>query len=109
MEELNNKSFVEAIKKMKEEKTKEAQSYMLGEMMKAKFLNPTTLKVEPDKDGKVTIPEGTKISFYTIINTEKQKFAMAFTEQSELEKWINANVEAGAPKENFSKYNKNIK
>lgn len=103
MEELDNKNLVEAIRKMKEENTKESQSLMLGEMMKSKFLNPTTLKLEPDNDGKINIPSGTQISFYTITSIDKKRFAMAFTEREELNKWIEANIKAGAPENKLSK------
>ena len=103
MENLDNTNLVEAIRRMKENNTKENQSLMLGEMMKSRFLNPTTLKVQPDENGKVNIPAGTEISFYTITSTEGKKFAMAFTSQAELDKWIDANIKGGAPKEKFTR------
>lgn len=101
--ELDNKKFVDSIKRMKEEKTKESQSIMLEEMMQAKFLNPTTLNIKPDENGKLNIPQGTQISFYTIISTDKKKFAMAFTDNSEMNKWIEANIKGGVNPENISK------
>ena len=103
MEEIKNESLVEAIRKLKENNTKENQSIMLGEMMKSKFLNPTTLKVVPDENGKVNIPAGTEISFYTITSTSGKKFAMAFTSRPELDKWVDANTKAGVPAEKISK------
>ena len=103
MEELNNKNLIEAIKRMKAENTSEAQSNMLGEMMKSRFLNPTTLHIKPDENGNVNIPNGTTISFYTIVSTDKKKFAMAFTDQNELDKWIDVNLKAGVSKDTFTK------
>lgn len=103
MEKLDNQKFVNSIKKMKEEKTKESQSIMLGEMMQAKFLNPTTLNIKPDENGKVNIPVGTQISFYTIISTDKKKFAMAFTDNVEMNKWIDANIKGGVSPDKISK------
>lgn len=103
MEKIDNTRLTDAIKIMKEEKTKESQSIMLGEMMNSKFLNPTTLNVVPDKEGKINIPVGTKISFYTIVSTDKKKFAMAFTDNSELNKWYEANLKGGAAPEKLSK------
>jgi len=103
MEELDNKNLVDAIKKMKEENSKEAQSLMLGEMMKSKFLNPSTLNVQPNEKGEINISNGTKISFYTIISTDKKKFAMAFTDKMELNKWFDINVKNGTPAEKITK------
>ena len=103
MGKIENTKLIEAIKRMKQDKTKESQSIMLWEMMNAKFLNPTTLNAVPDKNGKVNIPVGTTISFYTIISTDKKKFAMAFTDNDELNKWYNANIQAGVKPENISR------
>ena len=103
MEKIDNSKFVNAIKVMKEQKTKESQSIMLGEMMESKFLNPTTLNIVPDKDGKINIPKGTQISFYTIMSTDKKKFAMAFTDENEMNKWYEANIKGGTKPELLSR------
>ena len=103
MEKIDNSKLINAINVMKEQKTKESQSIMLGEMMNSKFLNPTTLNIVPNKDGKINIPKGTQISFYTIMSTDKKKFAMAFTDNNELNKWYDANIKGGAKPENLSR------
>lgn len=103
MGKIDNSKFVNAIKVMKEQKTKESQSIMLGEMMNSKFLNPTTLNIVPDKDGKINIPKGTQISFYTIMSTDKKKFAMAFTDEIELNKWYETSIKGGIKPEQLSR------
>lgn len=103
MEKIDNSKLINAIKVMKEQKTKESQSIMLGEMMNSKFLNPTTLNIVPDKDGKINIPKGTQISFYTIMSTDKKKFAMAFTDEIELNKWYEASIKGGVKPEQLSR------
>ena len=91
MKKIENKKLIEAIKIMKENNTKKNRSIMLEEMMKSEFLNPTSLKLKSNKDGKAVIKEGEKISFYTISTIDNKKFAMAFTSIEEMNKWSEKN------------------
>ena len=45
MDTINNKELIDAIEKMKEEKTMESQNKVIAEVLKAKFMCPVILPI----------------------------------------------------------------
>ena len=89
---LTNPAMKKAIENARAEDTPQARSAVINEMLRATFLMPVQVGFEgkppkPDKDGKVTIPKNTKISFALLSTTDKRQYFMAFTDWDELHKW----------------------
>ena len=85
--EVDNKSLIEAISKMKEEKTLESQNRVIAEVLKAKFMCPVVLQSAPKGGGKITIDKTTQIQFSVVKTTEGKNYLIAFTTEEEVHKW----------------------
>lgn len=89
---LTNPALKQAMAAMKADNTPQTRNVMINEMMRATFLVPVQVgfaRTPPkmDKNGKVTIPPNTKISFALLGTTDKKQYFMAFTDWDELHKW----------------------
>ena len=87
MDTINNKELIDAIEKMKEEKTMETQNKVIAEVLKAKFMCPVILQDAPKGGGKININKDTKIQFSVIKTTDAKNFLIAFTSDEEVNKW----------------------
>lgn len=87
MDTINNKELIDAIEKMKEEKTMETQNKVIAEVLKAKFMCPVILQDAPKGGGKININKETKIQFSVIKTTNGKNFLIAFTSDEEVNKW----------------------
>ena len=87
MDTINNKELIDAIEKMKEEKTMESQNKVIAEVLKAKFMCPVILQDAPKGGGKININKETKIQFSVIKTTNGKNFLIAFTSDEEVNKW----------------------
>ena len=87
MDTINNKELIDAIERMKQEKTIEAQNKVISEVLKAKFMCPVILESAPKGGGKININKDTKIQFSIIKTTNDKNFLIAFTSEEEVHKW----------------------
>lgn len=89
---LTNPAMKKAMEAMKADNTPESRNLMVNEMMRSTFLVPVQVGFagpppKMDKNGKVTVPPNTKISFALLGTTDKKQYFMAFTDWDELHKW----------------------
>lgn len=93
MNKIDNTKLLELIEKLKEEKTMEAQSDVISEVLKAKFLCPVILENAPKGGGKIEVERDTKIQFSVIKTKEDKNFLIAFTSDEEVNKWQKSKVQ----------------
>lgn len=85
--------LVGIIELVREDDSEEHREMFVEELLKAKFMVPVVIIPEPIRhpDGRPMIAGDSKIQFPMIINNEKQKFFMAFTDPVEYKKWTDQN------------------
>ncbi len=93
MEKIDNTKLLELVEKLKEDKTMEAQSDVISEVLKARFLCPVILENAPRGGGKIEVGKDTKIQFSVIKTKEDKNFLIAFTGDEEVNKWQKSKVQ----------------
>lgn len=89
---LTNPAMVQAMAAARAEDSPKNRSAVVNEMLRSTFLMPVQVGFEgkpprPDKDGKVALPQNTKLTFPLLSTPEKHQYFMAFTDWDELHKW----------------------
>ena len=82
--------LIGAIELMKAEDSSEHRSMFMEELMKAEFWCPAIIEPEPkeDAEGKPQIGPGNKVQFPMLSTADGTRFYMAFTDESEYNKWV---------------------
>lgn len=89
-----NERLLKIFDEMRENNTPEVKNKMIDEIvMRAKFLVPVIIEKADGTpaEGSGVVHKDDKIKFYTITNTEKQKFLLGFTDIPEIAKWRKTN------------------
>lgn len=80
LEDIKNIALLDAIKEMKDKKTKEAEASFISELKKANLITPANIDVNAE-DGKQ------RINFILLSNDKGDVYLPAFTSMDELKLW----------------------
>ena len=84
---VKNPELKEALKTLKEERTRENEAAMFAEVKKAKLLAPVLFNVNVDaKNGRINLPENTQIKFVLVNSNTGKSFFPVFTDLDEAKK-----------------------
>ncbi|MBQ1324686.1 MAG: SseB family protein [Solobacterium sp.] len=84
---IRNPELKEALKVLKEERTRENEAAMFAEVKKAKLLAPVLFNVNVDaKNGRINLPENTQIKFVLVNSNTGKSFFPVFTDLDEAKK-----------------------
>ena len=89
--DLKNENLVAAMQAVNKGENKETQSKLIEEAIKASYFAPADIIGEDGNvlqgDGKVKIPENSKVSFKLIKNSKGESYFAIFTDINEFQKW----------------------
>ena len=92
--ELNNEALVAAMQAVNKEENQQTQSKLIEEAIKARYFAPVEISDEEGNvlkgDGKMQIPEKSKVSFKLIRNNKGESYFAIFTDIKEFQKWNKA-------------------
>ncbi len=89
--DLKNEALVEAMRAVNKEENQQTQSKLIEEAIKASFFTPVDILGEDGNvlqgDGKMKIPENSKVNFKLIRNSKNESYFALFTDINEFQKW----------------------
>ena len=89
--DLKNETLVEAMRAVNKEENQQTQSVLIGEAIKASYFAPVDIIGEDGNvlqgDGKMKIPENSKVTFKLIKNSKDESYFALFTDINEFQKW----------------------
>lgn len=89
--DLKNEALVEAMKAVNKSENRETQSKLIEEAIKASYFAPVDIIGEDGNvlqgNGKMKIPENSKVTFKLIRNSKGESYFAIFTDINEFQKW----------------------
>lgn len=89
--DLKNEALVEAMRAVNKEENQQTQSKLIEEAIKGSFFTPVDILDENGNvlqgDGKVKIPDNSKVNFKLIRNSKNESYFALFTDINEFQKW----------------------
>lgn len=92
---INNPMLVGAIELLKADNSARHRDFFLQELLKAHLLTPATVTPPPEKgeDGAVHMLPDSQVQFPMLSTREGVRYFMAFTDITELKKWVKSSKE----------------